>query len=199
MESNSHFLLTTGWKGLWIEGSSKHCSQIEEKFKTSLQEKRLTLRNAFITRENINSLLKDAHFQGEIDFLSIDIDGNDWHILKAILEGQQINPRVICIEYNATIPPAYDINDTSTDWVMEYIDTWEWHGDDCQGALLSALYRLCTQHKYSLVGTCVSGGNAFFVRDDLLQDKFISCNHRGGYYHFTIHGDTSPLPISSHL
>ena len=196
MESNSHLLLTTGWKGMWIEGSSKYCSQIEEKFKTSLQEKRLTLHNAFITRDNINTLLKDANFQGEIDFLSIDIDGNDWYILKSILEEQQINPRVICVEYNATIPPAYDIHDTSTDWVMEYVENWKWHGDDCQGASLSALYRLCAQYNYSLVGTCVSGVNAFFVRDDLTQDKFISCNHGGGgCCHFTIHGDIYQLRI----
>ena len=180
IESNSHLLLTTGWKGLWIEGDSRYCLQINEKFRTSLQEQRLTLLNSFITRDNINHLFRLANIQGEIDFLSVDIDGNDWHILKSILEGTQINPRVICVEYNALIPPAYDVDDTSTDWVMEYVEDWKWNGDDCQGASLSALYRLCREHKYDLVGTCANGVNAFFVRNDLVQDKFISCHHGGG-------------------
>ena len=180
MESNAHLLLLTGWSGLWIEGSSQYCSYIREKFKTSLEKKKLSLLNAFITRENINSLFVDAGFSDEIDFLSVDIDGNDWHILQAILQGKKISPRVICVEYNALIPPAHDLDDESTDWIMEYVEDWQWKGDDCQGASLSAFYHLGKKYGYTLVGTSLQGVNAFFVRDDLVQDKFVDINAGGG-------------------
>jgi len=161
LESNSHLLLTIGWCGLWIDGSTTDCQKIDKAFRASIEKKNLTVLNEFITRENINALFKKAGFSGEIDFLSVDIDGNDWHVLKSILEGKQVNPRVICIEYNALIPPAVDPNDESTDWIMEYKADWQWIGDNCQGASLSAYYRLCNMHGYRLVGTCVQGVNAF--------------------------------------
>ena len=41
----------------------------------------LRLRAAFIDRDNINGLIGE-HFTGEIDVLSIDIDGNDIHVLE---------------------------------------------------------------------------------------------------------------------
>ena len=173
-ESNSHLLLTIGWNGLWIEGSTSDCKKIEKAFRTSIDRKKLTILNEFITKDNINTLFKKAGFAGELDFLSVDIDGNDWHVLKAILEGKQVSPRVVCVEYNSLIPPAVDPNDESTDWIMEYKKDWQWVGDDCQGASLSAYYRLCKKYGYRLVNTCVQGSNAFFVREDLVRDKFVS-------------------------
>mgnify|MGYP000770601808 FL=1 len=110
----------------------------------------------------------------EIDFLSIDIDGNDWHVLEAILKRKQIIPRVICVEYNPLIPPASDPMDCSTDYVLPYKEDWIWPVDDSQGASLSAYYHLCKNYGYRLVGTCVNGVNAFFIQENLAQDKFIS-------------------------
>ncbi len=174
LECNSHLLLTIGWKGLWIDGSATDCNKIKKAFRTSIDRRKLTILNEFITKDNINALFDNAGFSGELDFLSVDIDGNDWHVLKSILEGKQVNPRVICVEYNSLLPPARDPNDESTDWIMEYKEDWRWVYDDCQGASLSAYYRLCKNHGYRLVGTSVIGSNAFFVREDLVGDKFVS-------------------------
>lgn len=99
IECNSHLLLDTGWSGLWIDGNKDDCNKIKTFFKTSLEDKKLAILNDFITKDNINELFAKAEFQGEIDFLSIDIDGNDWHVLEAILKRKQIIPRVICVEY----------------------------------------------------------------------------------------------------
>ena len=90
------------------------------------------------------------------------------------MDEKYVNPRVICTEYNALIPPSHDANDTSTDWVMEYKEDWCWKGDNCQGASLSAFYHLLKKYGYNLVGTSTSGVNAFFVRNDLTKDKFVS-------------------------
>jgi hypothetical protein len=71
--------LLEGWSGLWLDGSSEHITIIEERFADAIAEGRLTARRAFITRENINELLGAPAGTGEIDLLSIDIDGNDLH------------------------------------------------------------------------------------------------------------------------
>ena len=53
--------------------------------------------HAWLTAENINELITSYGFEGEIDLLSIDIDGVDYWILKSI---NCVNPRVIILEYN---------------------------------------------------------------------------------------------------
>ena len=166
-ECNSQYLLCSGWSGLWIEGSGHYCNAIQKTHSDTIKKGKLKLKNAFITKDNINELFSEAGFRGEIDFLSVDIDGNDWHILKAILEGKQISPRVICTEYNPLLPPPVDPGDASRDYVLEYNPDWVWNGDDSQGASLSAFYHLLKPGGYSLVGTCVNGVNAFFVRTEI--------------------------------
>ena len=41
-----------------------------------------------------------------IDLLSIDIDGNDYHIFESL---KKLRPRLIICEYNPTIPVWYDV------------------------------------------------------------------------------------------
>lgn len=171
-ECNSHLLLNIGWKGLWIEGSEEYCNRIKIGFKTSIDSGDLVIANRFITKDNINLIFKENGFLNDIDFLSVDIDGNDWYILKAILDAKEIVPRVICTEYNPLIPPSKDPDDYSTDWIMEYKEDWVWRGDDCHGASLSAMYHLLKKYNYQLVGTCINGVNAFFVKQDITGDKF---------------------------
>ena len=99
---------------------------------------------------------------GGIDLLSIDIDGNDYHVWQAV---ECVKPKVVVIEYNAKFPPDLE-------WVMPYEETHAWMGTDKHGASLKAFERLGDRLGYSLVATNISGVNAFFVRKDLTQDKF---------------------------
>ena len=61
-----------------------------------IESGRLYLVNAFVNRENINKLIGDI-YTGDIDLLSIDIDGNDYWVLEAI---ECINPQILICEYN---------------------------------------------------------------------------------------------------
>ena len=79
LESNCHLLLFYGWSGLWIEVSEEFCGQIHTKFRPVIENGQLKVKNAFITKENINELFTEMRFWGEIDLLSIDIDGSDWY------------------------------------------------------------------------------------------------------------------------
>jgi len=163
LESNCHYLLHKGWSGLWIEGNEKSINKIFRLFEKPVKENRLKMVNAFITAENINNLIGDeGKTTGEIDLLSIDIDGNDYHVWEAI---NCIQPRVVVIEYNAKFPPPHE-------WIMPYNPKHIWDGSEYQGASLSAMEKLGTKLGFQLVGTTMNGVNAFFVRNDLAKELF---------------------------
>jgi hypothetical protein len=162
LECNGHFLLHKGWKGLWLEGSPNYCKKISKAFKEPIAQKQLTVINAFIDKDNINDLITEGGMSEEIDLLSIDVDGNDYHIWKAI---QCVKPRVVCIEYNAKFPSDFE-------WVMKYNKNHTWDGSDNQGASLKSLEILGRDLGYQLVATNLNGVNAFFVKNELAKDLF---------------------------
>lgn len=164
LESNCHLLLFYGWQGLWIESSSEYCEEISTKFRPVLENGQLKIINAFINKENINELITAGNCFGEIDLLSIDIDGNDYYIWEKL---DVINPRCVIIEYNGKFPPDLD-------WKQAYDAGHIWGGSDWHGASLKAMEALGRKKGYSLVGTNLRGCNAFFVRDDLVAGKFLS-------------------------
>ena len=184
LECNGHYLLHKDWRGFWMDGSEKNIREIYTRFYPAISNRRLACREAFITRENINQLISSV-VTGEIDLLSIDIDGNDYHVWQAI---NVVNPRVVVIEYNAKFPPNHV-------WIMTYNANHHWDGSDCQGASLKALELLGRQLGYQLVGTNLNGVNAFFVRNDLVGEKFIQTataeelyNPYRGYFQKYING-----------
>jgi hypothetical protein len=84
-----------------------------------------------------------------------------------LLEALSFNPKVICIEYNAKFPAS----------VIKKIvpnEKFIWDGSDYFGASLGAMNEVANLKGYSLVGTNITGANAFFVRKDLLDNKFAS-------------------------
>ena len=162
VENNTHLLLENGWKGLWIEGSEDYCNEIRKNFSKKLKSEILFLENCFVTKDNIDAAIK-KYFTGEIDLLSIDIDGNDFYVLKEITS---IKPRVIITEYNANFFPPYKM-------VMKYDPDFVWKGDDYYGVSLQNLVDYFHTKGYTLAGCDLSGTNAFWVRDDLFtKEKF---------------------------
>jgi hypothetical protein len=161
LENNTLKLLLEGWSGLWIEGSESCVLQIKSKFQDVLSSGRLKITAAFIDRDNINSLI-GTHFKGEIDLLSLDIDGNDIYILESM---SIINPRALVVEYNGKFPPPMDI-------AQQYNPGHRWDGSDYGGSSLEAITRVAKCKGYRLVGCGIAGNNAFFVRSDLVADKF---------------------------
>jgi len=171
LENNTLKLLLEGWQGLWLEGSQNQVTKINAKFHDVISSARLNVKCAFINRDNINDLIGDS-FRGGIDVLSIDIDGNDIYILDAI---NVVNPRVIVIEYNAKFPPPLSI-------AQRYNPSHRWTQTDYFGASLAALTKVAARKGYSLVGCGIVGVNAFFVRSDLVGDKFQAPFTAENYY-----------------
>jgi hypothetical protein len=164
LENNSAYLLVKGWQGYWIEGSDRFCQSIRQSFEDLIANQQLTLKNTFITGENIEDLFRKGNVPTELDLLSIDIDGNDYWVWQAITN---YRPRVVILEYNAIYPPE-------SSWVMQYNPSHQWKYNSHMGSSLKALEKLGHQKGYKLVACSFSGVNAFFVREDLLADHFCS-------------------------
>jgi hypothetical protein len=60
LENNTLKLLLEGWGGLWIDGNEDCVMQIRTKFRDIIEDGRLMVKSAFITRENINSLIENT-------------------------------------------------------------------------------------------------------------------------------------------
>jgi hypothetical protein len=127
-----------------------------------------------VTPDLVDDIIGSAGFSGEIDFLSVDVDGNDYHVLNKI---GVIAPRVICAEYNAWVPPEIS-------WCMDRNDAFVWDNIDMRtGASLKALEILFRGRGYALVGCSPAGVNAFFVRADLAKGKFAEPFTAENHYH----------------
>src|SRR6185436_10194083 len=102
----------------------------------------LELRQASVSAENIDELVGAARVAaaGELDLLCIDIDGNDYHILKAI---RSVRPRVLVIEYPGRLPPPMDL-------VQPYAPSRTWDGSDFGGSSLQAIVNLAARRGYRL-------------------------------------------------
>lgn len=83
-----------------------------------------------------------------IDFLCVDIDGCDYHVLDSLLSEGKRRPLVVCVEFNPTIPNHITFIQARCVAVQ-------------QGSSLRALVTLCKHFKYELV--CTSTYNAFFL------------------------------------
>lgn len=163
LESNTHYLLFKDWKGLWIECDENDYQKICHKFVNVIKDGQLQVLKAFITKDNINQLFIQSGVEGEIDLLSIDIDGNDYYVFECI---EAVQARVVIMEYNGKFPPNYA-------WKQAYNAEHIWYGSDKHGASLLELTQLASKKGYSLVGTNINGCNAFFVRDDLVNETFL--------------------------
>jgi hypothetical protein len=118
------------------------------------------VRREIITAENINDLLT-YYCCTEVDYLSIDTDGNDYYIWQAMSS----MPRVVTIEYNSKFR-----NDESVS--IEYNRNHKWEGDDYYGASLLAFKKLGDRKGYTLVYV-VAQLDAVFIRNDLIAQDYI--------------------------
>jgi hypothetical protein len=159
LENNTVALLHDGWSGLWIDGSESNIAAI----KKNLNHPKLAVEKAFITKENINTLISTHIKTKEIDLLSVDIDGNDLHIIEAIT---CVDARVIVVEYNAKFPPPIRF---CVDYDPKYIRPGI---SDCFGVSLQSLDDYLSTVGYVLVGCCLMGTNAFFVKKDCAKSLF---------------------------
>jgi hypothetical protein len=147
-----------GWQGVMIDGNEEHVQVARERLGRGV-----SVVHAFVTRENVNDLVRDAGLSGEIDFFSLDIDGVDYWIWEALTV---VQPRLVVVEYN----PLFGLDRAVT---VPYDPAFNRHGFPIVlskrffGASLKAFCRLAARKGYRLVATDSAAINAFFLRNDL--------------------------------
>lgn len=166
LESNTRFLMmNNNWSGFVMDGSEQNMKSLKNRswfFRYDLR-----CRSAWIDKDNINDLLKDSKFSN-LGLLHIDLDGNDYFILEAI-DFSVFNPAILIMEYNSvfgnqraiTVPYQRDFQRTSKHYSNLYF-----------GASLAALNFVAEKKGYSLIGCNLAGNNGYFLRNDLLNDRF---------------------------
>ena len=165
LESNTRFLMmNNNWSGFVMDGSDEamNCLKNQNWYWRNC----LTHKAVFIDKDNINALLESTGFSN-IGLLHIDLDGNDYHILKEI-DLSKLNPSIIIMEYNSVFGKDRQI---TVPYDKNFVRTKAHFSNLFWGASLPALNYAAIKKGYSMVGCNLAGNNAYFVRKDLLNEK----------------------------
>lgn len=138
--SNTRLFLERGWHG----------ARFDSNYAADVNQER-------ISAENICDVLAKYNVPGEFDLLSLDIDGVDWWVLRALL--RNYHPRVFVCEINNSLP-------TNPPVTIEYNAAHVFENCDYFGASLGAYSMLAKANGYVLVH-CLPW-NAFYVQGEFL-------------------------------
>ncbi|MFH1562464.1 MAG: hypothetical protein ABIF11_03470 [Nitrospirota bacterium] len=136
------------YSAILIEGNKTTFKELQKNY--SQNPKVITINRfvGFDEANNLDRILKDTPIPIDFSFLSIDIDGNDYHVWKSM---SKYEPKLICIKFNPTIP-------TEVRFVQPPNPSIN------QGASLLSLIELGKEKGYELVS--VLPFNAFFVKSE---------------------------------
>lgn len=149
--SNIRGLMEDGWSGIQLEkdrdkiGSNRDCIL------------------ATVTAESINDVFLMVVWPAVVGVISIDVDGNDYWIWKAMT----FSPAIVCIEYNPQLSGRKTI---------KYDAGHRWTGTDSYcGASFLAIIDLGHRKGYKAIDKTQS--NVLFVRADLWPDPEPELTH----------------------
>jgi len=100
LSNTANLILGSGWRAVLIEPVRERCDEIVR----SLPPQQVTALCRSVGLEapdHLDDLLAGTGVPVDFDLLSIDIDGDDIHVLRSL---RVHRPKVVCIEYNPTIP-----------------------------------------------------------------------------------------------
>lgn len=160
-EANTRFLLeNNNWRGLVIDGSSANVEKIQAA--DYYWRFDLAAVASFITQANVNDVIRQAGFTGDIGLLHIDIDGNDYWVWQALTV---VTPVIVIMEYNSVFGAQSAVTvpyDPTFNRSQKHYSNLYW------GCSLRALWRLGHEKGYELIGCNTAGNNAYFVKRDAL-------------------------------
>ena len=156
----ANLALNFGYRGLFLDGNPRSIKR-GRRFYSKYPHPWMyapTFKCAKVTAENINDLVADAGLSGDVDLLSIDIDGNDYWVWKAL---EVVRPNVVIIETHVelgmrNIVVPYDANYVFPGKHPVY-----------HGASPLAMVKLAKEKGYRLVGANDLGFNFIFVKNGL--------------------------------
>jgi hypothetical protein len=147
--SNTYLLrVNQEWDGLLLDGF--------------FENKLINLHKRFITKDNIVPMFKEFNVPKDLDFLCIDIDGMDFHVLNEILK--DYSPSVIQIETNLRFKPDQS-------YVLNYDENWMWDNRAWYGASPLAYKKMTS--KFGYVPLIMVFDDLFFIKEELATEQII--------------------------
>ncbi|MBI3634351.1 MAG: hypothetical protein HY228_01905 [Candidatus Yonathbacteria bacterium] len=138
-----------GWSGVLIEADITNYKKLETLYRP---REDIACINEFVSFEgnhSLDAIFANTQIPREFDLLSLDIDGNEYHLWKSLVT---YSPRAMIVEFNPSIPNDIDFVQPRDMNVF-------------QGSSLLALVKLGKQKGYELIS--VVGVNAIFVKKEL--------------------------------
>jgi hypothetical protein len=138
------------YRGVLIEGDATRVKDLLRNY----PDDRVTKICAFVALEgenNLDSILSGTKIPKNFDFLSIDIDGMDFHVLKSL---EIFTPKVVCIEFNPTIPNVVDWHQPPNPKIK-------------QGSSALAIKTMAETKGYSLISA--TRCNLILIRNELVE------------------------------
>ena len=148
LTNTRHLIESQGFSAVLIEADGAKFQELQRNY---APRKNVTTLNQFVgftDADSLDRILGVTPIPGNFDFLSIDIDGNDYHVWQAM---SRYRPKLVVIEFNPTIPTPVRF--------VQPADPGVTHG-----ASLLSLVELGRKKGYELVS--VLPFNAFFVRQE---------------------------------
>jgi hypothetical protein len=174
----ANLILNFGWNGLMVDCVADQVESARNFYykERGVETERLKLAERMVNAENVNSLIQENGIEGPIDLLSVDVDGNDYWVWKAL---DVIDPQVVVIEFNASLGPEKKlVVEYDPEFIARNNHPRGWY----HGASLAALVDLGAGRGYTHIGCDSMGVNAFFVKNELAGDHFKPLSSTESYY-----------------
>lgn len=147
--SNTYYLISKKeWSGVLIEANPKRFKELQNNYRGREDVYCFQKFVGFDTTNCLDFIFSQTPMPKNFDLLSIDIDGNDYHLWDSL---KNYCPKVIIIEYNPTIPNAVSFSQPKNMSLN-------------QGSSLLALVELANTKGYELVA--VTETNGIFIQKE---------------------------------
>ena len=163
-DSNTLWLVEHGWQGIGIEKNGGYADIAKSH-----------VRHETVSPNCVNELFSKYGVPPNLDFLSIDIDYNDFWVLKAILERGEYFPKLICAEFNPNFGPTESKS-------VPYFSRGKKSGSVVYGASMAAFVKLGKKYSYKLIHMMTTpskhyvsnktGRNVFLIQSSYLPSDF---------------------------
>ena len=167
LENNTSWLaVAEKYNGIMIEGNPKLVKRARRMFlRYSIG---LECINMFITKNSIQDL-KSVAFHDDPDLFSLDIDGNDFYIAKAILDGG-FRPKIFVVEYNSVYGPDRSL---TVEYRNDFVFTAAHSTQLYYGVSITGWRNFFESHNYKFITVDRNGVNAFFVDPEFFNPDFL--------------------------
>ena len=158
LSNSRHFITSQQFSAVLIEGSSERFADLQALYAGQSDVHTLNVFVRTSGADTLDQILTGTPIPKDFDYLSIDIDGNDYHVWKSL---EEFRPKLVCIEFNPTVPSDVDFVQAD-DFSVKH------------GTGLLSMVELGSEKGYELV--TVMAANAFFVPRELFAALGITDN-----------------------